>query len=82
MRIEFVILYNNVFNYYRGFICINPRWPPCDSPIITLCIITLKQIKVETCIMCQNNQDSNYKAVYVYSNRDNGILHQLKMAAI
>ena len=82
IRIEIVMLYNHVFIYYWELICINSRWPPCDLPIITLCIITLKQIKVDTCIMCQNDQDSNYNIVYVYGNRGNGILHQLMMAAI
>ena len=39
-------------------------------------------MKIETCIMCQNNQDLNYNTVYVYGNRGNDMLHQLKMAAI
>ena len=56
IRIEIVILYNHVFNDRRYIICINPRWPPCDLPIIMLYIMTLEQIKIETCIMCQNNK--------------------------
>ena len=48
----------------------------------TLGIIPLEQKKIETCIMCQNNQNWNYNTVYVYGKRGNDILHQWKMAAI
>ena len=34
----------------RGLICINPRWPPSDLPLITLCLITLEQMTAQTCI--------------------------------
>ena len=42
-------------NDYKGLICINQRWPPCDLANITLRIVNLEQMKIETCIMFQND---------------------------
>ena len=49
-------------------LCLNPRWPSCDLPIMTLRIVTLKHMKIETRIMCQNNQDRNVNTVYASGN--------------
>ena len=54
--------------FIRGLFCINTRWSPCDLQIITLYIITLEQMKIETCIMCQYKQDWNLITVYVHDN--------------
>ena len=64
VRIALATLCNYIYNDDKGLICINPRWRPCDLTIIALCIVPLEQMKIGTCIMCQNNQDWNFRTEY------------------
>ena len=50
-------LCNHVYNGNNGLICINLGWPPFDLRIITFCIVTWEQMKIETGVSCENYQD-------------------------
>ena len=47
--LHFVIYFGGGQNpsFIRDLICIDSKWPPYDLPIITLCPITLEQIKID-----------------------------------